>query len=166
VKAGILSDSHDQRAPVEAALAFFRSEGVGVVLHLGDVCNPAILSGFAELGVPLHGVFGNNDHPRDAFGDAAGFVFREGPSVLTVAERKVLMAHCFDELREELNGSGRFDLVLYGHTHRPMTMRVGKALVLNPGESCGFLQGKPTCAVVDLATMEARIVEIPLPSSG
>ena len=166
MKAGILSDSHDQRGPVEAALAIFRAEGVGVVLHLGDVCAPGILAGFDGLGVPLHGVFGNNDHPRAPLQGASGFVFREGPAILTVAERQVLMAHSFDELRGELGGSGRFDLVLFGHTHRPMTMRVGRALVLNPGESCGFLRGKPTCAVVDLATLEARIVEIPLPPPG
>ncbi|RJP20011.1 MAG: metallophosphoesterase, partial [Deltaproteobacteria bacterium] len=165
-KAGILSDSHDQRAPVDAALALFRAEGVGAVLHLGDVCTPGILSGYEELGVPLHGVFGNNDHRRDAFRSESRFDFREGPVILTVSDRKVLMAHSFDELRGELGGSGRFDLVLFGHTHRPMTMRVGRALVLNPGESCGFMRGKPTCAVVDLATMEARIVDIPLPPSG
>lgn len=163
MKAGILSDSHDQRAPVAAALEIFRAEGVGAVLHLGDVCTPGILSGYEDLGVPLHGVFGNNDHPRDALRNAAGFAFLEGPAILTLSERKVLLAHSFDQLRAELGGSGRFDLVLFGHTHRPMTMRIGRALVLNPGESCGFLGGNPTCAVVDLATMEARIVEIPLP---
>ncbi|MBP2674755.1 MAG: hypothetical protein H6Q84_1595 [Deltaproteobacteria bacterium] len=35
--------------------------------------------------------------------------------------------------------------------------------MINPGETCGLTQGKATCAVVDLETMEARIVEIPLP---
>jgi len=45
-------------------------------------------------------------------------------------------------------------------------MRVGKAVVVNPGESCGLVRGKHTCAIVDLYTMEPRIVEIPLPEAG
>src|SRR3989304_5136397 len=80
--------------------------------------------------------------------------------------RTILLAHSYDQLQGELNGQGRFDLVLFGHTHRPLTMHVGKALVLNPGESWGLLKGKYTCAIVDLATMEPRIVEIPLPPEG
>jgi len=79
--------------------------------------------------------------------------------------RTILLAHSYDQLQGELNGRGRFDLVLFGHTHRPLTMHVGKALVVNPGESCGLLRGKSTCAIVDLATMEPWIREIPLPGA-
>jgi putative phosphoesterase len=70
------------------------------------------------------------------------------------------MAHSFDELQEEIGEGGKFDLILFGHTHRPLTMRIGRALILNPGEACGFLSGKPTCAVIDLDKMEASIREI------
>src|SRR3972149_1584765 len=91
---------------------------------------------------------------------------RQGPCIETVEGRTILLAHSYDQLQGELNGQGRFDLVLFGHTHRPLTMHVGKALVWNPGEACGLLKGKYTCAIVDLATMEPRIVEIPLPPEG
>jgi putative phosphoesterase len=166
VKAGILSDSHDHRAAVLAALALFRAEGVGVILHLGDVCSPPILSGCPHSGIPLVAVFGNNDVDRNGLQDATGGAFRQGPHVETVGGRTILMAHSYDELQPELSQRGRFDLVLFGHTHRPLTMRVGRALVLNPGESCGFLRGKHTCAIVDLQTMEPRIVELPVPEEA
>ncbi len=162
MKAGILSDSHDRPAAVEGALALFREEGVGAILHLGDVCSPAILAGIGGSGIPLAGVFGNNDVDRAGLQGATGGAFRDGPFIHTLEERTILMAHSFNELQSELGGQGRFDLVLFGHTHRPLTMRVGKALVLNPGESCGLVHGKATCAVVDLETMVARILEIPL----
>ncbi len=74
--------------------------------------------------------------------------------------RKVLMSHSFDELQEEIGEGGKFDLILFGHTHRPLEMRMGRALIVNPGEGCGFISGRPTCAVIDVATMEARILEI------
>jgi putative phosphoesterase len=162
VKAGILSDSHDQAAAVASALERFRAEGVGVILHLGDVCAPSVLAGYRESGIPFLAVFGNNDDDRDGLQDATGGAFRQGPRIEEVAGRRILLAHSFEELQPELSERGRFDLVLFGHTHRPLTMRVGRALVLNPGESCGFLRGKHTCAIVDLETMEPRLVELPV----
>jgi putative phosphoesterase len=166
VKVGIIADSHDNRAAAEGALLLFRAEEVGMVLHLGDVCSPVVLSGYRDPAIPFLGVFGNNDSDRDGLQEATGGAFRQGPRIETVDGRKILLAHSYDQLQGELSGQGRFDLVLFGHTHRPLTMRVGKALVLNPGESCGLTRGKNTCAIVDLATMEPRIVEIPLPGTG
>ena len=166
MKVGILSDSHDHRGAAEGALLLFRAEGVGMIFHLGDVCAPVVLEGYADPAIPLRGVFGNNDSDRDGLQEATGGAFRQGPHIETTDGRKILLAHSYDQLQRELSGQGRFDLVLFGHTHRALTMRVGKALVLNPGESCGFLRGKNTCAIVDLATMEPRIVEIPLPGNG
>jgi putative phosphoesterase len=166
VKVGILSDSHDHRDAAECALLLFRAEGVGMIFHLGDVCSPIVLAGYRDPSIPLCGVFGNNDEDRAGLQEATGGAFREGPHIETVDGRKILLAHSYAQLQAELTGQGRFDLVLFGHTHRPLTMHVGTALVLNPGESCGLLRGKNTCAIVDLATMEPRIVEIPLPGTG
>lgn len=166
MKAGILSDSHDHRAAVAAALALFRAEGVAIILHLGDVCAPSVLSGYRESGIPLVAVFGNNDDDRNGLQDATGGAFRQGPRIETVGGRRILMAHTYGELQPELGERGRFDLVLFGHTHRPLTMHVGRALVLNPGESCGLLRGKHTCAIVDLEAMEPRIVELPVPEAA
>lgn len=165
MKVGILSDSHDHRGAAEGALLLFRAEGVGMVFHLGDVYSPAVLAGYGDPAIPLRGVFGNNDSDRDGLQEATGGAFQQGPRIETVDGRRILLAHSYNQLRDELNGRGRFDLVLFGHTHRVLTMHVGKALVLNPGESCGLLRGKNTCAIVDLATMEPWIMEIPLPGA-
>lgn len=137
-----------------------------MVFHLGDVCSPAVLAGYDDPAILLRGVFGNNDSDRVGLQEATGGAFRQGPRIETVDGRKILLAHSYDQLRGELTGKGRFDLVLFGHTHRPLTMHVGKALVVNPGELCGLMRGRRTCAIVDLVTMKPRIVEIPLPRSG
>jgi len=78
VKVGILSDSHDNRGAAEGALLLFRAEGVGMVLHLGDVCSPAVLAAYGDPAIPLRGVFGNNDSDRDGLQDATGGAFRQG----------------------------------------------------------------------------------------
>jgi putative phosphoesterase len=160
LKAGILSDTHDQKGWAEEALALFLREGVGVILHLGDVCRPDTILAFRDCGIPLIGVFGNNDSDKDGLQAISGNAFHPGPHMPEIGGRHVLMAHAFNELQAEIGEGGKYDLILFGHTHRPLEMKMGRALILNPGEGCGFLSGKPTCAVVDLATMKASILEI------
>lgn len=166
MKAGVLSDTHDSRESADEALRLFVREGVEAVLHLGDVCSPKTLAGFFATGIPLIGVFGNNDADRAGFQAATGNAFHAGPHMPVVGGRRILMAHKFQELQAEIGDGGRFDLILFGHTHRPVTMRVGRALVLNPGEACGFVYGRSTCAVVDLDSMEARVLEIGSPDAA
>jgi putative phosphoesterase len=159
MRIGILSDSHDNRTTARDALSLFLREKVATVLHLGDVCSPSVLDPFRAAAVTILGVFGNNDEDRQGMQAVSGNGFERGPRVLILDGRKILMSHSFDELHGTIGGGG-FDLILFGHTHRPLTMRVGKAVVINPGEACGFTSGRPTCAVVDLGTMGTRILDI------
>lgn len=159
MKIGILSDSHDNHTTAEDALSLFRREKVETVLHLGDVCDPSVLGAFRASAIRILGVFGNNDRDRTGMQAVSGNGFERGPRVVSLDGRRILMSHIFDELQGRIAGGG-FDLVLFGHTHRPVTMRAGSAVIINPGEACGFTSGRPTCAVVDLGTMGARILDI------
>ena len=52
------------------------------------------------------------------------------------------------------------DFVIYGHTHAPLARRIGRAMVVNPGSAGQARDGHGlSCAVLDLASGEARIVE-------
>jgi len=55
--------------------------------------------------------------------------------------------------------SGEYDLVVYGHTHE-IDIREGKALVINPGEACGWISGRATAVVLDTGTMRPRVIDI------
>lgn len=159
MKLGVLADSHDNRDAVGDILSVFLRQRVETILHLGDVCAPSILEPYRASGIPILGVFGNNDTDRAGLQDVSGNRFHRGPHLCEIGGRRILMAHIFDELQGEIGEGGKFDLILFGHTHRPLTMRVGRALVINPGEACGFMSGRPTCAVIDLETMSARILD-------
>lgn len=159
MKVGILSDSHDNLGSAADVLSVFLREGAEAILHLGDVCSPHVLEPFRSCGVPLVGVFGNNDADRAGLQAASGNRFQRGPHICEIGGRRILMSHSFDELQGEIGDGGKFDLILFGHTHRPLTMRVGRALVINPGEACGFMSGRATCAVIDLETMAAGIID-------
>ena len=64
--------------------------------------------------------------------------------------------HIIDALAD----SGHFDLVIYGHTHKPDIRKVRNTLIVNPGEVGTWLYGKSTAALVDLNKMEAEIIEL------
>ena len=159
MKVGVLSDSHDNLDSAADVLSVFLRERAEAILHLGDVCSPRLIEPFSASGIPLVGVFGNNDSDKAGLRAASGNRFHRGPHICEIGGRRILMSHSFDELQGEIGDGGKFDLVLFGHTHRPLTMRVGRALVINPGEACGFMSGRATCAVIDLDTMSACILD-------
>lgn len=64
-------------------------------------------------------------------------------------------------------GEAEADIVLYGHTHQQVVRRVGRVLVVNPG-SAGDARdhrngGQLSCAVLDLASEEVRVLDFPDP---
>jgi putative phosphoesterase len=75
--------------------------------------------------------------------------------------RSIALLHGHEAgILEEIAGSGIFEAVIYGHTHRASVTKRGGTLVVNPGEVCGYLTGKGTVAVMETGPMEARILEI------
>jgi len=61
---------------------------------------------------------------------------------------------------DALANSGRFDIILSGHTHSMEIRKYKEVLIINPGELCGYLTDKPTFAIIDTETMKAEIIEI------
>ena len=155
---GIISDSHDHLENVRRALALFRERGVEIVLHAGDFVSPFVSEPFRELGVRVIGVFGNNDgdklYLRERFSGVGELHF--GPHELELGGRRILLMHEPRAL-EALVASGRYDLVVYGHTHRA-EIREGRPLVINPGELGGWLTGQPSAALVDLGALRGELL--------
>ncbi|MEM2810730.1 MAG: metallophosphoesterase family protein, partial [Candidatus Korarchaeum sp.] len=59
-----------------------------------------------------------------------------------------------------LASSGRFDFVLYGHTHEVHIEEIGDTLVVNPGELCGKLSGRRTAALLYTEAKKAEILDL------
>jgi protein phosphatase len=66
-------------------------------------------------------------------------------------------------------GEADADIVLYGHTHQQLARRLGNVLVVNPGsagEARDHRNGRQlSCAVLDVATEEVRLIDYPDPRS-
>lgn len=161
MKIGVISDTHDHLGNCRRACQAFAAEGIRTVLHAGDIIAPFTVAPFDQARIRLVAVFGNNDGEKlflkERFGEM-GFELHHGPHRLELDGRRICLMHeprCLDSLVK----SGDFDLVVYGHTHELAIGEEG-TLVINPGEACGYLSGKATCAVVDLADLSGRIIEL------
>ena len=119
---GVISDTHGLLRP-EALEALAGSE---LIVHAGDVGDPAILERLAEV-APVRAVRGNVD---------GGAWARSLPltEVVEVAGAHLYVLHILDELELDAGAAG-MAAVIYGHTHRPALERRDGVLFLNPGSA-------------------------------
>ncbi len=159
MKLAVMSDSHDNIWNMRRAVARIRSEGADVILHCGDFVAPFMLKELAAAGLPVHGVFGNNDGDqyqltRMALTDFADIHLHGPVADLDLDGFRVAMAHYFMVARG-LAATGEYDLVCFGHSHEQHLETVGRTILLNPGEIMGK-EGPPTFCLVDSTSREVR----------
>ncbi|TAN40947.1 MAG: metallophosphoesterase [Nitrospirae bacterium] len=157
--AGILSDSHDHMDNLKKALDIFEARGVEHIIHAGDFSSPFTRRVLKNFKGGITAVFGNNDGERLLLRKLYGDAIHTQPHKFTLNEKRIVLMHEPDVV-DALADSGHFDLVVFGHTHEPVIKKIKNTLVINPGETCGWLYGKPTVAVVNLNTMDAEIVPL------
>jgi hypothetical protein len=160
---GIISDSHDNLAALEAAVKLLNREGVEQVLHAGDIVAPFAAARLARLRAKLTCVYGNNDGERALL---ARRLEEMGASIsdfaeLELAQRRIALYHgTIAEVTSALVESGRYDVVVTGHTHRSEVKHRGRCLSVNPGELCGYLTGRRSLCLLDLGTMKVEVLEV------
>lgn len=130
---GILSDSHRRRERTAAAVAMLRAGGATVLLHLGDLEDPAILEEL--VGGETHVVPGNMDDPGEiaAVARSLGLHCAGDSGEIVVAERRVAFTHGHrsSEIARLLAAEPAY--LLHGHTHIASDERVGNTRIVNPG---------------------------------
>jgi len=157
---GIMSDSHDNMNAIKKAVKFFNGHKVELVLHAGDIVSPFTAIEFEKLKMKFIGVFGNND------GDKPYLLTRfkkigslnYDPFELTAGGKKIVLMHQ-PKFIEQLLHSAKYDLVVYGHTHK-IDIREGKSVVINPGETGGWLSGRETVALLDTSDLKPEIFDL------
>ncbi|MEM0083878.1 MAG: metallophosphoesterase [Candidatus Methanomethylicia archaeon] len=164
MKIGIISDTHDRLQMIDEAVKRLNEENVEYVLHAGDYIAPFAVSRFKPLKAKLIGVFGNNDGDqnliRRRFQELNGEIYGRFAE-LNINNLKIALIHGDDEtLLKALINSNYFNIVIHGHTHKAETYTIGKTLVINPGEVCGYLTGKSTIAILDTKTMKIEIINL------
>lgn len=161
MKIGIMADSHDNLPKIREAMKLFEREGVGLILHAGDFVAPFAVRAMADAPVRVVAVFGNNDGERIGLAKAFEAIGEVHPRYVQVEVegKRIGMVHQ-DELVAPIAAGNALDVLVYGHTHRVDIRREGSVLVINPGETGGWLTGKCTVVVLDTETLEAKVMEV------
>jgi len=120
---GLISDTHSLVRPA----IFDALKGVALILHAGDVGGHSVL---VEIGAiaPVRAVWGNTDAPGDPHLEAAIEIEIEGLTIHVSHGHEV-----GSPTPQRLLERYRADVIVYGHTHKPLVERAGSRLVVNPG---------------------------------
>lgn len=162
MKIGILADIHDNVDNIRHAINLLNGLQVNLTLIAGDLVSPLVVPSLRKLRGKVLACFGDND--GNQVGIAGGMTIvgtlAHGPVCYQTEDGvKILMAHQLNEIRDCIDGA---DVIVFAHSHRSSIAedRHGR-LFINPGEVGGWMFRKPSVALLDTATMEAEILELP-----
>ena len=158
---GLLSDSHDNLGTVRLAVKVFDAAECELVIHAGDFVAPFTAQELRNLRCPVKAVFGNCD------GEKAGLArafkgwgeIREAPYVFSHGGLRFLVTH-LDGPVDGYLATETCDVLVFGHTHKAVVKKKKGILIVNPGETGGWLYGKSTAALLDTEKMTVDIVPL------
>jgi putative phosphoesterase len=118
---GVISDTHGLVR--DAALAAL--DGSDLILHAGDVGGPDVLARLQAV-APVIAVRGNVDHGAWADGLAA---------IESVSVHGGMICLLHNIAARETDSRGRFDAVVFGHSHHPCNKTRDGVLYFNPASA-------------------------------
>ena len=169
MKICILSDSHDHRLLLAAAVDDAKRRGAQAILHCGDVVAPSTLHVLMPYGLPIHVIHGNNTgdmyHMSRLAHKPGSLVNYYGQdAAFTLHGRRIFLVH-FPHYAHGMALTGDYDLVCNGHEHRAHIERIlnikgGETVLVDPG-TVGGVGAPATYVLGDLASMEFVIYPVP-----
>ncbi len=151
MKFAIVSDTHDNWANFKKVIDWLNKENIKVILHCGDICNQEIIDGAVKsFKGKITFVRGNGDYHLDKIPEELK---------IELGGKRIFLNH-YPEIAKTMAETGNYDLVFYGHTHRPWEEKVGECRLVNPGELAGQ-RYKPCFAIYNTETdkLELKILE-------
>jgi len=147
---GVISDTHGYLP--QSALKVFQD--TDLIIHAGDIGKQGLLESLGKI-APTIGVRGNMDRGPWA---------RHLPLQEAVKVSKVMLRVIHDVYKIELSPhSNTYQIVISGHTHRPLVERQPEVLFLNPGSAVQPRYGYPaSVALLQIKgnSAETRLIEL------
>ncbi len=168
MKICIVSDSHDHRPLLEAAVRTAKGQGAEAVLHCGDVVAPSTLSVLKPLGLPVHVIHGNNTGDLYMMARIANkpgnlITFYGQDADIELGGRRIFLVH-YPHYAKALATTGDWDVVCCGHDHEAKVetvrnIRGAATWLVNPG-TVGGVAAPATYVLGDLDAMEFRLMPV------
>ncbi len=162
MKFAIVSDTHDNIKNFNKIIDFLNKEKIEVILHCGDICNQETIDeAVKNFKGEIKFVRGNGDYELENIPETME---------IELGGKKIFFNH-YPDIAKKMATSGKYNLVFYGHTHKPWEEKIlvppkpngeggGSCRLVNPGESAGQ-HLKPTFAIYDTEKdkLELKILE-------
>ena len=129
-------------------------KNIDLIVHAGDIGKLEILESLGQI-APIIGVRGNMD-----MGNWARHLPEK--EVIKVSELSLCVIH--DVTKTDLNSNlNRYQIVISGHTHRPLVEKQQEVLFLNPGSAVQPRYGYPASVAllrINENSIDTRLIEI------
>ena len=157
MKVAIFSDTHDNLEFFQKGIEYCKKNRIYTVIHAGDIISPFTIRVFGDYEkFNFIGVFGNNDGEKKFLKKLYKTIYYP-PHFFEIDGKKFALTHEPEDLDFETTET---DIIIYGHTHEYEVIKKHGRLIINPGECCGYLTGKPTFAILDTDSLEVRIINL------
>ncbi|MEK7159170.1 MAG: YfcE family phosphodiesterase [Patescibacteria group bacterium] len=189
MKIAICSDSHDNIVNITTFLSYCRKNKIKIILHCGDWCATSVLRFFREkFKGEIYGVYGNvhADHETmQKFAKDNDIKLKSDEQLLNLrsvsvhhesqqskrvhpaqlrgsndATKIVTIITHYPDNAKKLAETGKYQIVFYGHNHKPWMEKINETYMINPGTLAGMFQ-RASFAVYDTETkkLELKIVD-------
>ncbi|MFA5075983.1 MAG: YfcE family phosphodiesterase [Patescibacteria group bacterium] len=155
----IMSDSHDNLPNINEALKIINQAQIQTIIHCGDVCSAEVTRYISKhFTGQIHLIAGNvaGDHAKKIKRyRLKNVTFYNQTGTIKIANKTIGFAHQPAEAKQ-LAATGGYDLVFYGHTHRPWEETIGQTRLVNPGTLAGLF-ARPTFAIYNPTTNQLEL---------
>ena len=167
MKIAIISDSHDNVYNIEKFLDYAENNKIEMIIHCGDLAAPSIIKN--EFGPKFKGPF-HFIHGNVADREANEEMAKKFPQMTCHGDQglieislerggKIRIGFChYPDQAKLMAESGDYDLVFYGHNHKPWMETLGNGCqLINPGTLAGLFN-KATFAVYDTESGKLELI--------
>jgi putative phosphoesterase len=162
MKIAIVSDTHDNLVNFKKAISKIKKEEAQILIHCGDILKPeTIKEALENFPYKAHFILSENDKSYFENLDATYFKeflnlkIWEGFGEIEADAKKIAFCH-LPKIAFKKAFSRKYDVIFYGHSHKPWKTKIGKTLLINPGNLAGLFF-RATFALFDLKTGELKL---------
>jgi uncharacterized protein len=155
---GLIADSHENMPFIKKAVGFFNKAKVDLVLHAGDLISPITAREFEKLKAKMIAVFGNNDGEKNLWPERIkgwGEIYRDKYETI-IEGQKILLTHWIKDI-DYTAKTEKYDIIIYGHTHKIDDRFIGNTRIINPGECGGWLTGTSSIGLLELPSKKLKL---------
>lgn len=161
IKIGVISDTHIPLSANKIPDEIFKHfEGVDLILHAGDLIELSVLDELRKM-APVEAVYGNMDSLNVKTSLQDKKIIKAGKFSIGLTHgtgsplglnRRVKRAFSDDKI----------DVLVFGHSHRPVNKKEGGVLLFNPGSPTDqFFAPYRSCGILEIGKeVKGRIIRL------